>query len=308
MRCPKCHYISFDSGERCRNCGYDFSLTVDVRELDLPIQTGDEPLGPLSDLQLGDLDTPAPRQIDAPAAAPESDAPAAPPGHGAQPRRPVTASPLDLPLFTGPADDDTPLVTPQAVPRPPLAVRRAAAAVIRPRARGEEPHIEPVLDLGTPEPARAPRPSVAVDDAESRLVPAPFGRRLAAGAIDLSILGAIDATILYFTLALCGLQLAEALLIPFVPFGAFVLMLNGAYLVGFTAAAGQTIGKMAAGIRVIPSFGDVVERVPFGFAVLRAAAYLVSVLPVGLGFIPALLGPEHRAVHDRLADTRVVRA
>ena len=26
MRCPKCRYISFDDHDRCRNCGYDFSL------------------------------------------------------------------------------------------------------------------------------------------------------------------------------------------------------------------------------------------------------------------------------------------
>ncbi len=311
MRCPKCHYISFDSGDRCRNCGYDFSLTVDVRELDLPIQTGDEPLGPMSDFNLSDLDTPAPQKAPGPAAPPEPQARVAPivtPGpaaHAAPPRRPITSSPLDLPLFTGPEDDDTPLVTPQAVPRPPLAVRRTAAPPIRPKPQVAEAEVEPVLDLGTPEPASAP---AAARHAEHEPVPAPMGRRVAAGAIDVSILGAIDATILYFTLALCGLQLAEVTLVPIVPFGAFVLLLNGGYLVGFTAAGGQTIGKMAAGIRVIPCFGDGVERVPFGFAVLRAAAYLVSVLPAGLGFIPALLGADHRALHDRLADTRVVLA
>ena len=27
MRCPKCHYVSFDGQNRCRNCGYDFSLS-----------------------------------------------------------------------------------------------------------------------------------------------------------------------------------------------------------------------------------------------------------------------------------------
>ncbi len=315
MRCPKCHYISFDSGDRCRNCGYDFSLTVDVRELDLPIQTGDEPLGPMSDFNLSDLDAPthAPdRQVPhtgdpEPASAPPGEAAAAP-AHGPQPRRPLTSSPLDLPLFTGPGDDDSPLVTPQAVPRPPLAVRRAAAPVIRPRAHVPDAPSEPVLDLGTPEPRPAPRVSRAAEVAEPALVPAPFGRRFLAAAIDVTILGAIDATILYFTLELCGLQLAEAWIIPVVPFGAFVLLLNGAYFVAFTAAAGQTIGKMATAIRVIPSFGDDGERVPFGFAVLRTAAYLVSVLPAGLGFIPALLGAEHRALHDRLADTRVVRA
>src|SRR4051812_19496277 len=26
MKCPKCSYLGFDTGDRCRNCGYDFSL------------------------------------------------------------------------------------------------------------------------------------------------------------------------------------------------------------------------------------------------------------------------------------------
>jgi uncharacterized RDD family membrane protein YckC len=141
-----------------------------------------------------------------------------------------------------------------------------------------------------------------------RLVAAPSGRRLAAAAIDASILGAIDVTVLYLTLKLCGLQRSDITLIPIAPFAAFLLLLNGAYLVGFTAAAGQTIGKMAAGIRVVPSLAGEAERVPFGVAVLRGVACLLSVLPAGLGLVPALLGPEHRALHDRLADTRVVKA
>ncbi|PYR71610.1 MAG: hypothetical protein DMF86_25540 [Acidobacteria bacterium] len=47
---------------------------------------------------------------------------------------------------------------------------------------------------------------------------------------------------------------------------------------------------------------------PFGQAVVRAAAYLVSAIPAGLGFVPAFFGRERRALHDRLADTRVVKA
>ena len=308
MRCPKCHYISFDSGDRCRNCGYDFSLTVDVRDPDLPIHT-DEPLGPMSDLRLGGLDgpaaRPAPHKVWEPAPEPEPDEAAAQlPARAAQPRRPVASSPFDLPLFTGP-HDDAPLVTPQAVPRPPLAVRRAAAPAIKPKPHPAEPSADPVLDLGIPEPI-APVP--AAQYAPEGLRPASLTRRLIAGVIDVSILGSIDTVVLYFTLGLCGLRLVEAALIPVVPFGAFLLLLNGGYVVGFTAAAGQTVGKMATGIRVVPACGERPERVPFGVAVVRAAAYLVSVLPAGLGFIPAVLGPEHRAVHDRLADTRVVRA
>lgn len=59
MRCPKCHYISFDSGERCRNCGYDFSLSAGEASRDLPIQDGNEPLGPLGELTLADPRVPA---------------------------------------------------------------------------------------------------------------------------------------------------------------------------------------------------------------------------------------------------------
>ena len=28
MKCPKCGYLGFEDMERCRNCGYDFSLTA----------------------------------------------------------------------------------------------------------------------------------------------------------------------------------------------------------------------------------------------------------------------------------------
>jgi uncharacterized RDD family membrane protein YckC len=67
---------------------------------------------------------------------------------------------------------------------------------------------------------------------------------------------------------------------------------------------------MAAGTRVVSadSAARVRERVTFEQAVLRAAASVVSALPLGLGFVPALFGGERRALHDRLADTRVVKA
>jgi uncharacterized protein (DUF983 family) len=26
MKCPKCGYLGFEQVDRCRNCGYDFSL------------------------------------------------------------------------------------------------------------------------------------------------------------------------------------------------------------------------------------------------------------------------------------------
>ena len=98
--------------------------------------------------------------------------------------------------------------------------------------------------------------------------------------------------------------------LPPVPFAAFLLLLGGGYFVLFTAAGGQTIGKMAAGIKVVSVHGENAwsARVPLAASALRAVGYLVSLLPAGLGFLPALVGAERRAVHDRLADTRVVKA
>lgn len=133
---------------------------------------------------------------------------------------------------------------------------------------------------------------------------APAIRRLAAGLIDLAILAATDGLVVYFTLRLTALGARELTRLPPLPLVGFFILLNGGYLVGFTAASGQTIGKMLAGIRVVSESG---ARVPLGHAVVRAAVWLLSVLPLGLGCLPAL-SASGRALHDRLADTRVVRA
>ena len=55
MKCPKCQYISFDSPDRCRNCGYDFSLASgSVSPVDPVLQRGGDADGPWPDLSLKD--------------------------------------------------------------------------------------------------------------------------------------------------------------------------------------------------------------------------------------------------------------
>jgi uncharacterized RDD family membrane protein YckC len=125
-----------------------------------------------------------------------------------------------------------------------------------------------------------------------------------AAFIDGILILAIDSGVLYFTLQLCGLTFAEVLMIPPLPLLGFLALLNGGYFVALTVAGGQTIGKMATGIKVV---SDPHGRVPFGRATLRTAGYLASLLPAGLGFLPGLFGHDRRALHDRLASTRVVR-
>lgn len=319
MRCPKCQYISFDHGDKCRNCGYEFSLSVDPESVDLPIRSDDDQANPLSDLSLAWVDDP--HQGRASGAAPTPDPESFP--LRADPTTPVPdsarpiASPFDLPLFRDRAiDDDAPLVSAPAVPRVPLSVRKGLPVVPRQAGRRGLPQ-EPQLDLepndrragsgrrpaSHPDP-HAPSHTVAVDtDA------APAGARLLAGLVDVVLLAGIDAAVLHFTLKLCGLTYAEIGVLPVAPFAAFILLLDGTYLTAFTAAGGQSIGKMLGGIRVVPSDPEAwADRVPLGQAVLRAAAYFASALPLGLGFLPALIGADKRAIHDRLAHTRVVKA
>ena len=292
MRCPKCQYISFDSGDKCRNCGYEFSLSPEPRGPlgdDLRIQTGDEAEGPLS----------VPDTI---------------------PPRPITES-FDLPLFNDRNRDDRPLVSAPAVPRAPLAVRKQAPAPAPAPARSarraaavEEPRLDLDLALDDEEDAEeAPPVRVAAAPRTPRVVErsptASAAARLLAAAIDFVLLAAIDLAVLHYTLKIVRLEYLEIAALPLAPFVSFLLILNGAYFTAFTAAGGQSIGKMAARIRVVPSDPDAwSDRVPLGQSVLRAVAYFLSALPFGLGFLPGLIGAEKRALHDRIAHTRVVRA
>src|SRR6185369_3738033 len=52
MKCPKCGYLGFEHVERCRNCGYDFSLTSKAATPDLPIRGDALTPAPLDDLSL----------------------------------------------------------------------------------------------------------------------------------------------------------------------------------------------------------------------------------------------------------------
>ena len=292
MKCPKCQYIGFDQGDRCRNCGYDFSLSAELAELDLPIKTGDEALGPLADLTLTEADigpTTAMRATEAAAAARS-----------------------ELPLFRERLlEDDTPLVSLPAAPRAPVSVRKSAPARQAPQRSVAD---EPVLELEPAPAAPSRRATIRIDQSEKddrtseTVVSAPSGARLLGALVDLVLIGSIDLVVVYLTLRLCGLGLGDFGQLPVVPFAAFLAMLNGGYMAAFTAAGGQSIGKMVAGTRVVAADSGTALGVPLGQAIVRAAAYAISVLPAGLGLLPALFGPDRRAIHDRLAQTRVVKA
>jgi uncharacterized RDD family membrane protein YckC len=337
MKCPKCGYLGFEHVERCRNCGYDFLLSTAVELPELAMRDAHAGPNPLADLELVDrtarVDTDSVademgRGIDR-ALRPAEPADIGLPGHAPAPMRAAPppqparsdAPPHDqasvaaarVPLFP-PAADDVPLITRPSPPRQPLAVRRSSPDI--PRARTDMPR-GATLNL--------PLDSNQVETAATRVRPAAAGgrsaewgasgepdretaglvERLTAGAIDLLILATIDAAVIYFTLQICAVSFTELAIVPKAPLVAFLLVQNGGYLVAFTVG-GQTLGKMAAGIKVVPAESE--ASLDVGRAVLRTLLWVVLAVPAGLGFLSAFFNRDCRGLHDRFAGTRVVRA
>jgi uncharacterized RDD family membrane protein YckC len=168
------------------------------------------------------------------------------------------------------------------------------------------------LDLdGEPAASPVPRPpgsrghSRLAEVSEERERDAAVSARCVAAVIDLLLLAAIDAVVVYFTMQICGITLQELDILPKVPLLAFLLIQNGGYLVAFTAG-GQTLGKMAVDIRVVPADSD--DTLDVGRACVRTVVWVLMAVPAGLGFLTALFSRDHRGLHDRFAGTRVVRA
>jgi uncharacterized RDD family membrane protein YckC len=287
MKCPKCGYLGFEKSDRCRNCGYDFSFSEAFEQ---GPDTGMPAKPPSVDFALeSEVEYPRRLDLDRIIGAPDR-----------------LDAPLDLPLFGGRDTDDAPLISTPSRPRAPLGVRRPTTEV--PRARTPMPkmaaqsegmlfEMPPAAVIG-----RTFTPTHSTDATGDSLA-AP-SRRILAALVDVSLLCVLDAGVVYFTLRLLGLSMAEMLQLPVLPLSAFFLLLNGGYFIAFTAVGGQSIGKMAAGIKVITQEDS---SVPIGRATVRTLAYLVSALPLGAGFLPGVMSADRLALHDRLAHTRVVR-
>lgn len=218
--------------------------------------------------------------------APAGDAPAAPAD--------------DLLLF--PPEPDALVSQPRV--RVPLRVRRSAHAE-----RGARPG-EGRRGAASASEAAAPGSEAAAPGSEAaapasepaRPRLARPGVRLAAGCCDLALLAGLDAAVVWLTLRLTGLDLQSLDALPLAPLAAFLCLLDAGYLVGLTAAGGQTIGKMAWGLRVADADGGPVS---LPMAVARTLWTPVS-MTVGVGVVWIGLGREGRVLHDVLSGTRVV--
>jgi uncharacterized RDD family membrane protein YckC len=266
--------------------------------------------------------TPAPAGAPDPLAAlPLDTIVAAPPASratvmAAAPRAAARAAASALPLFPAGAADDEPLIKLPASPRPPLAVRRtpdrprrstpkpmrrpAEAAAVIPSAADAQLHLgveaPPLVDEFR-RPARVAPPLPATPAVSSS------ARRLSAALIDHVILLAVDVVVVYFTIKMAALTSADWRSLPPLPLTSFLVMVKVAYFATFTLVGGQTIGKMALRIRVVGDDGSPLDP---GRAFQRTVVGAVSLLAVGAGLVPLLVGADRRGFHDRVARTRVV--
>ncbi len=276
MKCPKCAYVGFEETDRCRHCGYDFSLL---------------PTAPAAAALADRSDEPKARPF-MPAAARAERVASEPAFEPAAPDEPFQDLPLRAPVFPVLVHE-----TPPPPARTPLAVRRASE---RPRSRSTT---QVLRRVAAPLLEAEPDVVATTDPAEDVNEVASAGPRLAAATVDVVVLAGIDLAVVYLTAQLAGVQVAEAATLPLVPLGAFLLGLNVAYLAVFTASGGQTLGKMAMGLRVVPLSGGLTP----GDAAVRVAVTLVGAAAIGAGFLPALVRADGRALHDFAARTRVVK-
>ena len=127
---------------------------------------------------------------------------------------------------------------------------------------------------------------------------ASFGTRFGAKFLDGIILG-IGGRILLFAVKDSNALLAA----PILAFG-FDFLVRIIYNSIFLAKWGATPGKMACKIEVVNADGS---KLSVGQAIGRSCAEILSGILCLAGYIMAAFDDEKRALHDRLAQTRVVK-
>lgn len=85
---------------------------------------------------------------------------------------------------------------------------------------------------------------------------------------------------------------------------AFNLYFLAAYYIVLHGATGQTLGKMAVGVRVVSLEGG---EISYGVSFVRWVGYFLSTFTFLLGYLMVGVRADKRALHDLVAGTRVVR-
>ncbi len=127
--------------------------------------------------------------------------------------------------------------------------------------------------------------------AQDDTISADFGTRLVAWLIDAIIIG-VPTFIL-------------AMILPPPLVYLLALVAGIAYQVYFWTTTGQTPGKMVMGLKVVSA--ETGELLDTGGAAIRYVGYIVSGIPLYLGFLWVIWDPKHEGWHDKIAKTMVIK-
>lgn len=148
-------------------------------------------------------------------------------------------------------------------------------------------------------------PAVAPVAVSAALLPkAGFWIRFVAVLIDSLLVGAVQVACSFALTLLAGGGESDNLMVAGVT-SLFGLAVSTAYYVFFTGYCGQTPGKMALRIKVIRSDGS---EISYGRAFLReAVGKFISALILFIGYLMAAFDAQKQGLHDRMADTYVIK-
>jgi len=118
-----------------------------------------------------------------------------------------------------------------------------------------------------------------------------FGVRLSAMLIDCILIGIANSML--------------GKVMPFLRKPLFNSLTSGLYsILLWVNWNGQTVGKRVMGIKVVKENGKALD---YREAVLRYLGYIISAIPLGLGFFWVLIDEKKQGWHDKLAKTKVVK-
>ena len=132
---------------------------------------------------------------------------------------------------------------------------------------------------------------MAHEGVSPQTVSADFGTRFVAYVIDALIIG-VPTFVLMMILPAALVYLVA-------------LVAGIGYQVYFWTTTGQTVGKKAMGLKVVSA--ETGELLDTGTAALRYVGYMVSGIPLALGFLWVLWDPMHDGWHDKIAKTKVIK-
>jgi len=141
--------------------------------------------------------------------------------------------------------------------------------------------------------------SSAIEDIDDL---APFSMRFGAAVFDL-IIGGFAAAIILSPFLVTGTPLATAAGV-FSIFGAVVAVMF-VYFTMTIALIGRTFGMKLFAIEIIDAEAN--ELPSLHQAAVNSAVYILSLLLLGIGFVPLFFNEERRAMHDIVAGTLLIR-